>query len=373
MSNRKIWLIAFAVALVVCALVVVPRAPHEAARPAASADADAPPASHAAPPLASASSSNIASAASHPKHANDALCIVKAPPTPRIASDATSGSPFVQVDPTPAPSASLVAARQRVEATLRASADPYANAVAVWLDLPGDDDVDGGLMAERDRKLAAMAASTRDPRLYALALRACWHKSGRDCQGLSARRWAVLDPDNAMPWALLFDEAAAHDDLSGMQEAMHHITQSKRIDERDDAPLAAIIDAAADDDANLAAALAMSVDAIGISAAQVGPVTISACRYATPENANVWQQCLAMRDLLENHSDSIVLRMAGASIDKRLTGNAEPLKRVLAQIDRLPVALPGSATGCRDLRRQVDFLRRAAANGPIDALDAAAR
>ncbi len=371
--QKKLWLAVIALAVIGGGLWFALRPPAGASRAVASADVAAPsPARATTSAVAGSSAPTVAAPASAPKPADDALCIVKAPPPPRIASDATSDSPFVQVDAAPAPGAALVASRQRVMARLRASADPYANAVAVWLDVPGDEDVDGRLLAERDRQLAAMAASTRDSRLYALALRACWHASGRDCHGLSARRWAALDPDNAMPWTLLFDEAAAHVDPSGMQEAMHHIAQSKRIDEREDAPLGAIIDAAAGDDADLAAALAMSTDAIGIAAAQVGPAAITACRYATPANANVWPQCLAMRDLLENHSDSVVLRMAGASIDKRLTGNAEPLARVDAQIDRLAVAFPGSATGCRDLRRQVDFLRRAAEIGPIDALDAAA-
>ena len=364
MSNRKTWFVTSAVVLIVCAPYFLLRPARDASPTIVSADvAASQPAPASTASRIGASPSGATLVASGPKHAGDALCIVKPPTPPRIASDA-SGDPFVEADPAPSPSVALLAARQRVMANLRASADPYANAVAVWLVIPGDDP-DGSLMADRDRKLAAMAASTRDPRLYAMALRACWHKSDRDCQGLSARRWAELDPDNAMPWTLLLDEAGERRDISGMQEAMFHITNAARIDERDFAPLRPIIDAAADDDANLVGAQALAVEAIGLSAAQAGPVSLTACGYATPANANVYQQCLAMRDLLENHSDSPMLRMFGASIDRRLTGSDAALKRVDAQMKQWAEAFPQSSTGCRDLRQKLGLLHRAAVAGPI--------
>jgi hypothetical protein len=370
--RNTIWIGAAAATLIAGALWLakrlladVPRAgPSTNAATATSASASA---SASAPRVAGTSQPSY-TLANGRKHADDSLCIVKAPPAPRIASEAVSSSPFVEVDPTPPPNPALIAARQRIEANLRSSADPYANAVAVWLAAPGDDDTDGRLAAERKLKLAALAANTRDPRIYALALRSCWRRTDDSCASLNARQWAALDPGNAMPWTLLMDEAAEREDPSGVHESMFHITKSTRIDEGDYTPVGAIIDAAGDDAANLAAAFTMSIDAIGIAAAQVGPFAVSACRYATPANANVWQQCAAMLDLLENHSDSPALRMIGASLDRRITGNAASGKRVEAQLDQMLAAFPVSATGCQDLYRKIDFLRRAAVVGPIAAM-----
>jgi hypothetical protein len=342
-----------------------PPAPAPAARLNAVQRSTPPPARFGSPERAPVAAAVVPLARAEATSA-DARCIVE----PARAPDRSGAD---GVDPTPPVDAALLAARRRIESNLRASPDPYANAVAVWLDVPPGDDADGRLAAERRRRLAALAASTRDPRLYALALRACWRPAGDGCASLNPRQWAALDPGNAMPWTLLMDEAAAHDDLSGLQEALFHVTTSSRIDERDEAPVAAIIDAAQDDDANLAAALAMSTDAIGISAAQVGPVALGACRYASPADANIYQQCLAMRDLLENRSDSTVLRLIGAGIDRRLTGDAAPGQRLAARLARWNERLAPSSTGCADLRAKLGWLRRLAVDGRFEVPDEAPR
>ena len=153
---------------------------------------------------------------------DDPACIVKALPPP-TQGDADTDS----VHPEPAVDAQAQASRARLLARMSASADPYANAVATWLDI-GDAD-DPNHLAERVRKLAAMAASTRDPRLYSLALRTCWRRTDRECVALSARRWSEIDPGNAMPWLMMLDEAAQQHDESGLQEALFHVTHAERL------------------------------------------------------------------------------------------------------------------------------------------------
>ncbi len=373
MPNRKSWLIAAAAAAIAGVVWLAMRPSLDAGRVATRPGESAPPPVHLpADARVGTATPAPAAAASAPKHAADTLCIVKPPPALRIAKAATSGSPFVEVDAAPPPSAALLAGRRRIEAALRASPDPYANAVAVWLAVPGDEDREGHLADERRGRLAALAADTRDPRLYALALRSCRRTTTPACASLNPRRWAELDPGNAMPWTFAMDDAAEHGDAAGVREALSHITASTRIAEGNEAPLVPLIDAASGDDADLAAALSLAADATALSAAQVGSASLTACRLATPAQADTWQQCLAMRDLLEHHSDSLMLRMTGASLDQRLSGSDAASKRVAAQVEQEAAAFPQSSTGCADLRRQLAALREAAIRGPVDATATAA-
>jgi len=252
---------------------------------------------------------------------------------------------------------------------LRTSADPYANAVAVWLNT-GDDNED---RAARDRHLAALAASTRDPRLYALALRTCWRKLSHECRSLSARRWSELDPNNAMPWLMMMDEVALHQDILGFQEALYHATHAQHLAARAQAPVQAIVDAASDDPSSLVAARSLAIDAVGIAAAQFGPASVMACRQATPADANLWQECTSMVYLLEHRSDSLFARMVGATIDKHQTGNGEPAERIAAQMHQLTALDLASSSSCSDLRAKLSLMRRIAVDGEMAALPLSGR
>ncbi len=306
--------------------------------------------------LDSAAPPRPASAVAH--LADDPRCVIKA-----LASPAQADAGVDASSPTPAPvvDARAQASRARLLARLGGSADPYANAVAVWLDVGVADDENR--LAERQRRLAAMAASTRDPRLYSLALRTCWSRPARECQSVSARRWSELDPGNAMPWLMMLDEATARQDVSGLEEALFHIAHSQQLAERPLAPLRAIVDAAADDPDSLVAARSLAIDAIGLAAAQVGPVVYTACARATPADANLWQQCVAMADLLERRSDTLMARGVGAGIDRRLTGNPEAGRRVSAQTVRLLALELASSSSCGDLRAKLSFMRRLGSEG----------
>lgn len=302
------------------------------------------------------------------RNADDSRCVIKTPPSPTVADVGTVDKPDEAVAHSAIP---RDVARERILARMKSSADPYANAVAVWLDVHNDD---GALQsAERVRQLAAMAVSTGDPRLYSLALRTCWGKAGHECESLSARRWSELDPGNAMPWMMMLDEAARRQDVSGVEEALFHVTKSERLAEREMAPLQPIVDAASEDPESLAAARSMSMDAIGISAAQVDPIGFTACERASPADANVWQQCVAMVDLLEHHSDSLMARMTGASIDRTLTGNTKPAQQFAALMNQKMSLDLAAAVGCEDLRAKLAFLRRMAVEGEVSAAQGLAR
>ncbi len=299
------------------------------------------------------------------KIVEDPRCIIDTTPSPEVTDASPHDGPPAQTSAT----ASADAPRERLMQALSTSADPYANAVAVWLDIGDGNDA----RSARERRLAAMAASTHDPRLYALALRTCWRRQSQECQSLSARRWSELEPDNAMPWLMMLDEAVLQQDISGFQEALYHAAHARHLAERAQAPLQAIVDVASDDPASLAAARSLAIEAIGIAAAQVGPATIMACREATPEDANSWQECTALLDLLEHRSDSLYSRMVGARIDQRLTGNGAPLAQVAAQMRQLTALDLASSASCPDLRGKLSLMRRMAVDGEMAVLPVSGR
>ena len=159
----------------------------------------------------------------------DSACAMPAAPAAsgRDAEDAAAQAAFMRRPEV----ASLAKGIRRIDDSLRASTDPFAQAVALWLNVPRTDDASEGIPDdERLRALATMAASTTDPRIYALAFRACGASDEAACQALSARRWAVLDPDNAVPWLFLLNDAEHTHDLSGQQEAWFHVAASTRFD-----------------------------------------------------------------------------------------------------------------------------------------------
>ena len=262
----------------------------------------------------------------------------------------------------PQHSAAFIAARRRILGAMRAGSDAYARAVAIWLDPAAT------LEAARRRQpsLAEMARTTSDPRIYALAFRAC-HKRGpaEGCEALSVRRWAALDPGNATPWLYALDDAVTAADVSSQEEALFHVANSSRFDDRFDSPIGPIIDAAGTDGAEPAAAHALAVDAIGLSAAQVShELTLSQlCRASAATDANRRQLCGAAARLLAEHSDTLLGHMLGVSLDARLTGDTSRLERMRAtspdpvfkELDE-----PGS---CAQLRRGLQVLRRLATVG----------
>ena len=255
---------------------------------------------------------------------------------------------------------------RHVDASLRASADPFARAVALWLNVPPTADDAAGIPAgERLLRLATMASSTADPRIYALAFRTCSGSNEAACQALSARRWAVLDPDNAVPWLFLLNDAERAGDASGQQEAWFHIAGSARFDERFYTQLQPVLAVATPDPDDQRAAEVLSVMGIGTAAAQpidFGPL-LRGCRANALADANRAQLCARVADLMFEHSDAPTTRQFGASMTKRLTGDNRRNEQV-AEERRFWIANdPGAPQGCAELHRQLDLVRSLATNG----------
>ena len=294
----------------------------------------------------------------------DSACAM---PAPTAASGVDFNDPAVQAAFMHRPD--VVAIDQsvhRIDGALRSSSDPFAQAVALWLDLPRTDDESAAVPAdERARLLATMAASTTDPRVYALAFRTCSRSTDAACQALSARRWSSLDPGNAVPWLFLLNDAEKAGDASGQQEAWFHVANSARFDEQFYSRLQPILSAANDSPDDQRATELVSVVGIGIAAAEpmnVGSL-LKGCRGAALADANRVQLCTKVADLLFDRSDAPMTRQFGASITHRVTGDAGRNEQVAREMTFWAANDPVAPRGCAELHAQVEFIRSLATRG----------
>ena len=88
-------------------------------------------------------------------------------------------------------------------------------------------------VADRARDEAVeLAAGSDDPAVYALALSLCGPAADADggCGRLSLRRWAELDPRNAVPWLLLAGRARARHDVVAEADAFSHAAAARTVD-----------------------------------------------------------------------------------------------------------------------------------------------
>ena len=294
--------------------------------------------------------------------ADEALCR-------RAAAVAPGGSEGIASSPANDPA--IVAAERRIDAALRASPDPFARAVAAWLDA---DHVTPSFR-ERQERLAQQAQTTGDARIYALAFRECMKgvddEAAPACQALSARQWARLDGGNAMPWVYVLGEAVARGDTVARDEALFQIAAAPRIEERPYAVARAILDHVEGDGAGLVAADELVAQALGMAAAQKLPLyaLLSACRAGAREDANVEQLCVEASDLLVNRSDTLAIRRIGGAIELALDDDTTRHDRLKDEAARLgtPPSLH-EAAGCASLRDAHAFFRRAGEVGEVAAL-----
>ncbi len=281
---------------------------------------------------------------------------------PRFAASETrDGVPAV--DQTAAAGPHYLAARARMDAALRASADPLDRAVADWLDVGQMRTPSGRVDA-----LVQQAAATSDARVYALAYRTCLvgHPAAASCTALSARRWADLDPGNGIPWVYVFDQARSADDSPGQQEALGRLASASRFDDYRFAAAAAVAARAPDNDQDLAATADLSVAAVGMTFAEVTPISSlsAACRANAGGDAERARQCLAVSDVMFDHTDSVFIRAMGGVLQFQTTG--DDTKREVARAERALAAKAWSpATGFSECQQVRDILKTMRRNGEI--------
>jgi len=294
--------------------------------------------------------------------ADEALCR-------RAAAVGPDGSGAVEASP--ADDAAILAAERRIDAELRGSSDPFSQAVAAWLE-PIDASSE---LRQRQERLARLAATTTDARVYALAYRECTKgdedESAPGCRTLSARQWAQLDRGNALPWVYVLGDATVHGDLAARDDALYQIASSSRFEERSFAPAQVILEHAGPDGVGLVAANALVSQASGLTSTQTMPIyaLLSTCHGGGEDDGSEASPCAGTVELLVRHSDSMALRRIGGAMDFAMTGDTSRRDRLRDESRRLgTVPSPRETGGCASLREAQDFQRRAGEIGEVAAL-----
>lgn len=264
----------------------------------------------------------------------------------------------------------------RIDAVLRASADPFDSAVADWLDIG-----EQFTPQQRLESIVRQAMGASDPRIYALAYRACNDPyaeadvsaaGGSSCALLSARRWSALDPGNAVPWLYALRQAIAQGDDTGQQEALSQMASATRFEDRLHAAAGAIAAQASVDPDGLAADLDLSERAFQKSVGQDESFTplLDACNDKGSGDANRAQQCQAIGELMLNRADNLLLQSMGASVYFRATGDTSRRDQIRAE--RVAMSRAWSpATGlsdCGTVRDGLKAMLRSAQIGELAAV-----
>ena len=368
-------------ALLVCWLRRAPEseaAPAPAPAPASSLAASAAPRARSAPVVVAAASAVAASPAASAWSARETAlhCGVNQRPQPAAAGDdddADDGAAFGERRPGKSAGPAWHAELARIDAALRTSSEPYDRAVADWLD-PGE----RLPPALRVESVAEMAATTTDPRLYALGVGACKEQDEQapSCTLLTARRWAELDAGNAVPWLVVLAQAVAADDARLQAEALAQMASADRFQDRLHDAAAVVVAHAAPADEGLAADLDLAERAFRKSVAQseFPNALIDVCTKAVGDAARV-RQCAAIGELMARHGDSLLARALGAGVYRRATGDPSLRDAIRAEhIAMAPLFKPATgASDCRTVREGLQLMRRGAQLGELEAFRALAR
>ena len=266
-------------------------------------------------------------------------------------------------------------AQARIDAALRASADPIDQAAADLLNL-GDMRTPEG----RVEAVVQQAAASNDPRVYALGYGLCHGSADRapSCRLLSAEGWARMDPGNGLPWVDVLAQAQARGDAAGGRDAMAHLAASTRFDTYMLAVPGAVANKAPADGQDLSAANELLVNAIGQAASLTIPPfqpLIQACHDGAGGNDAMAQQCRTISDVMFEHADTLIVHAISGALLLQATGDAS--RRDFIRAERAVLAAQWSpATGfsaCREMRNAMNKIRRSAQVGEVEALREQAR
>lgn len=251
------------------------------------------------------------------------------------------------------------------EAHIRASLANFADCTAPECRVPAS--VEAEVTFARDA-LVQMALATRDPRVYALAFKACGNGVRQEggCRMVSAEQWARLDPDNAVPWLFVFGNARKPADQTTRDEALHRIATSKRSDAYAFSSASALVEAAPEGDATkLAQAEAVS-RMIGIESAVVIPpyqALTATCKADASKDANRAQTCADVAELMTERSSSLLERTIGSAIGRQLGWPADRTDRMRGEYEaymssRVGPTGPEASLGCASIDRELERIRQ---------------
>ncbi len=234
-------------------------------------------------------------------------------------------------------------------AALRNSDDYRARATGIFVStvLEGRH-AEKGATQEAREELVAMAVTSADPAIYAVALKECAFTAAdaaSACAQLSPRGWAKLDPDNAAAWLLVAARALENRDIAAEAAAF---TQASRA-HRSDSYNYSLLQYAAPDmpsDATPLERWSLAINVIGIEAAFVEPFrpTFLHCSQEAVLDNTVAQQCNSLAELWVTHPttvlDLVMGRLIGAQVGWSAKRIADLTEKTNAYMQVLTEATP---------------------------------
>jgi hypothetical protein len=223
-------------------------------------------------------------------------------------------------------------AMRRIDAALRASADPFDRSVADALNV-------GDVLTPTGRLDAMVqdAVTSSDPRIYALAFEAC-NGSGSaqrlgpapiegfaSCAQLDIQEWARRDPGNALPWLDALQRADKAGDQAAQREAMQQMASSSRFEAYFGAAPAVVARLQVASDADLYAQSNLAMQATTLYRSPPYQPLTARCRDRAGGDQDRAAGCEAIGEVLFDHSDTMLTRAIGGSIHRLATGDSSRL------------------------------------------------
>jgi hypothetical protein len=211
----------------------------------------------------------------------------------------------------------LALAMPRILQALASSGDVRHQAAALLLGggVSATARADAQGQADRLRLLAQLALTSANPVVMQWALQACAAAaSSAPCNGLSARHWLRIAPDNLAPWLYLLAQ-----EPMALDEALHGMALSRRVDfsvQR----LPAVVDQIWPDDLPPYLREVMAERLVGIEVAQPTHWTalLRACDSTLLADANRHQQCTAIAEVMVGPDSDLPALTLGSSLGQRL-------------------------------------------------------
>ena len=176
-----------------------------------------------------------------------------------------------------------------------------------------------GQQVDARSQLVERARHSRDPVVYAWALQGCGERS--ECDGLTVRRWAQLDPGNLQPWLHEANRARQVGDRAGLREALFQISVASRSDDYSLLFLQQLLGLRRTEQAGLRQTVELSVP-VGMYAAQVNVLAAAltvGCRGAELADPNQQQLCAAVADSLWRNATTLLEQSLALTMAQRLS------------------------------------------------------
>jgi hypothetical protein len=202
------------------------------------------------------------------------------------------------------------AARKKWRSTLLDSDDLRARAAGLLLDgMPKTSDGGPPVPATASLALVQLAVGSSDPAVYALAVADCRSHPDPDgaCAPINATGWADRDPDNALPWLMLAEQAHKAGDRDAEARAMTRAANATRVENYTDSLYAFAVTALPSDVTPLER-WTFAIETNDLGAAMPAPVSLGFQDYCTADamhDPQAHARCDALAELYVSRATTI--------------------------------------------------------------------